>query len=575
LAELGRAALELLLDQLKPGATPRIEVLPSELVLRESCGCQALRDSTMRKTEAPPSSSEGLRALAAGADRNIAAIRGLGVLGAAQSAWPESLYVAFVADLGGEKRFVSELREVLHTVARRYKDVGAFHKVITLLWQRVRQTLLPGSEGWRRADSLLHTARVITSGMAERLPTSRRVRFEDFAYKLIGMGNRLGMTVDFPSVSKLMARDLPGYGMSACWICLYEPDAGGARARLVAGFREQEPPSLPDAGIAFDSKMLLPTGFFSDAPEHIIGPLSREGDSPGYVVFARGANEGFVYELLMSQFGSAVQRLELLGRLVLEAEKREAAERERMEKELRIARQIQSGIMPRGIAVEGLQVSALMLPATEVGGDYYDVIRTATGCWIGIGDVAGHGLPTGLVMLMLQSVVSGLIRWHPDAAPKDLLCVVNRVLFENIRQRMAQDEFVTLTLLRYETSGLLRFAGAHEDILIYRAATGRAEWIPTLGTWVGAVPDISEATVDATLQLAPGDVMVLYTDGVLESRNQARETFGPERLAEHLERVANEPVESIRDGLLAAVQAWLVEQDDDFTLFVARYTGVS
>jgi serine phosphatase RsbU (regulator of sigma subunit) len=401
------------------------------------------------------------------------------------------------------------------------------------------------------------------------------VRFEQYAYKLTQTGNHLGMTVDFPSMSDFMSTNLPGYEINSCWICLYEPDdPSGERARLVAGFRKDQPSIIPDGGVPFRSKQILPEGYFSPAPQYLVGPLSRTDEgSLGYTVFEKGTDEGFVYELLMPEFGAAVQRLELLGRLVLEAQRRELAERERMEKELRIARQIQAGIMPRAIAVDGLQVSAMMQPATEVGGDYYDVIRTTSGCWIGIGDVAGHGLPTGLVMLMLQSVVSGLVRWNPSAAPKALLGTINHVLFENIRERMGQDEFVTLTLLHYDTSGLITFAGAHEDILVYRAATASTEWIPTPGTWVGAVPDITEGTVDSTLKLAPGDIMLLYTDGVIEAWDGKREPFGPERLAQHLERLANQPVEVIRDGLLAAVEQWIARQEDDFTLFVARFVG--
>ena len=122
-----------------------------------------------------------------------------------------------------------------------------------------------------------------------------------------------------------------------------------------------------------------------------------------------------------------------------------------------------------------------MHAATEVGGDYYDVVPVDDGCWLGIGDVAGHGLGTGLVMLMMQSGIGALARKMPDAAPRDLLLALNTMLVENVRERLGQHEHATLTLIRYRRDGSLTFAGAHEEMLVRRAATGRCERIETPG----------------------------------------------------------------------------------------------
>jgi serine phosphatase RsbU (regulator of sigma subunit) len=290
------------------------------------------------------------------------------------------------------------------------------------------------------------------------------------------------------------------------------------------------------------------------------------------VVFARGPLEGFVYENLFSQLGGAVRRLELLDRLLAEATRREAAERRRMEEELAIATHIQTSVLPRNVAAEGLQIAAVMVPATEVGGDYYDVLPTEAGCWLGIGDVAGHGLPSGVVMLMLQSAVSGLVRTHPHSAPRDILCAANAVLFDNIRERMKQDEHMTLTLLRYEKGGRLTFAGAHEDILVHRTSENRSEWIETPGTWIGATRDIEAATTDTVCELRAGDLLVLYTDGITEARNHKGEQYGPERLAQAVASAAKEHVDVIRDRVLAEVRAFMAKQQDDLTLLVARYS---
>ena len=240
-----------------------------------------------------------------------------------------------------------------------------------------------------------------------------------------------------------------------------------------------------------------------------------------------------------------------------------------MEEELAIATRIQTSVLPRNVAAEGLEISAAMIPATEVGGDYYDVLPTSAGCWLGIGDVAGHGLSAGLEMLMVQSVISALVRHAPQAAPSDHVRVLNQVLYDNIRNRLGQDEHITLTLLHYQ-DGVFTFAGAHEEILICRAAGGPCEHIQTPGTWLGGMRDISRVTHDSKLELAPGDLMVLYTDGITEAMNEEGVQLGDERFTRVLEENRNEPAAVVCDRVIEAVQAWQARQDDDISLVVIR-----
>jgi len=245
------------------------------------------------------------------------------------------------------------------------------------------------------------------------------------------------------------------------------------------------------------------------------------------------------------------------------------------ERELEIATHIQTSILPRDLAVENLDIAAVMVPATEVGGDYYEVLPGPGGCWLGIGDVAGHGLRPGLVMMMLQSMVAALLRNDFHAAPRAILQTVNAVLYENVRERLGQDEHATLTLIRYFATGKLVFAGAHEEIVIWRAKTAKCERLATPGTWVAATRDIAEATEDQHAQLEDGDVLLLYTDGVIEASDAAGHEYGLARLCVELERTALSPVTEIRDRLLASVRSFLHEQRDDIALLVARHRRVA
>jgi sigma-B regulation protein RsbU (phosphoserine phosphatase) len=177
-------------------------------------------------------------------------------------------------------------------------------------------------------------------------------------------------------------------------------------------------------------------------------------------------------------------------------------------------------------------------------------------------------------MLMLQSVIAALGREDPGAAPRDIIRVVNMVLFDNIRHRLRNDEHVTLSVLRYQRDGRIVFAGAHEEILVCRAATGKCEHIETPGPWVGAMSDVSHVTEDSEMRLEDGDVMVLYTDGVTEAMDASGDQFGSERLTSAIEELREAPVATICDEIMGRVARFQAQQDDDITLLVVRYRAL-
>jgi serine phosphatase RsbU (regulator of sigma subunit) len=265
------------------------------------------------------------------------------------------------------------------------------------------------------------------------------------------------------------------------------------------------------------------------------------------------------------------------GRLLEERLRREAAlEREAelapLRKEVEIARTIQTSILPTRFAVPGLQIAAHMIAASEVGGDYYDVRPTHDGCWLGIGDVAGHGLSAGLVMLMIQSGLSSLVLHSPDALPHQILPALNHMLFQNLRQRMGRDDHATLTMFRFFADGRLAYAGAHEDIIVCNQA-GQVRTIATHGTWVGISEDISHDLESRFLELGKGDLVVLYTDGIPEARRN-HESYGLPRLLAEIEKRHAQPVEAILDGVMRTVLDFCAENpQDDATLLVLRYVG--
>ncbi len=281
-------------------------------------------------------------------------------------------------------------------------------------------------------------------------------------------------------------------------------------------------------------------------------------------------------EVRTHQLEQSTRELELSVRLVfenqaqlIEAERRAAVAH--YEGELAIARQIQTSILPQTPRVEGFEIATAMVTASEVGGDYFDLLPAeAGGCWVGVGDVSGHGLDAGLMMLMVQSGLGALM--HQDAVddPALLVAHLNRMLHENVRVRLGRDDFATLTLLRIFPDGRFVYAGAHEDILVWRASAGRVERLPTPGTWVGVRPDVERDIVNVENVLCEGDVMVLYTDGITEARSVDMEVFGLDRFVALIETLSGEPTEGICRGILTAIDAWSPLREDDRTLIVLR-----
>jgi sigma-B regulation protein RsbU (phosphoserine phosphatase) len=239
-----------------------------------------------------------------------------------------------------------------------------------------------------------------------------------------------------------------------------------------------------------------------------------------------------------------------------------------------IASRVQAAILPGEVDVEGLAISAQMLPAEVVGGDYYDIIPVEDGCWLAIGDVAGHGLAAGVIMLMIQSAVQSLVRLSPRASPRDLVCALNGALFENIQNRMKRDEHVTFCLARYSADGRLVLAGAHESILICRESGQFDEIIPQ-GTWLGIIEDVSSVTPETVLHLGPGDLMLLFSDGIIEADDGKGARFGIDRLRKLLIANRERSPQDVRNTIVDAVLAWGGRTpDDDVTLLVIRCHGV-
>jgi sigma-B regulation protein RsbU (phosphoserine phosphatase) len=256
------------------------------------------------------------------------------------------------------------------------------------------------------------------------------------------------------------------------------------------------------------------------------------------------------------------------------------AENVRLGTELEVSRRIQQMVLPTKGELEnihGLDVAAYMEPATEVGGDYYDILPGADGCVrIGIGDVTGHGLESGVVMLMTQSAVRTLATSEESDAVR-ALDVLNRTIYHNT-QRMGCDKNLTLALLDYRphatgNGGQLRISGQHESVIVIRK-DGKVELVDTvdLGMPLGLVDDIGSFVAETAVELELGDTVVLYTDGITEAANPAHDLYGIERLCAVAGAHCRESAAAIKDAVIADVKRHTGTQPlyDDLTLIVLK-----
>jgi serine phosphatase RsbU (regulator of sigma subunit) len=253
------------------------------------------------------------------------------------------------------------------------------------------------------------------------------------------------------------------------------------------------------------------------------------------------------------------------------------AEKERLEQELRIARTIQMSLLPQGpLSRSGVTLAAHSEPAREVGGDYYDVLPL-DGRRFGllIADVSGKGTSAALYMAELKGLILALNPRYQS--PRELLIEANRILSPHLDAR----SFITMTYAIMDVdASTMTYARAGHCPLIHVPGPGAFDSdIRTLapdGLMLGLKLDNGEMferlLSEDTIALGPGDMVVLYTDGLSEAMNEEFDCFGEERLEAAIESRRHLPFEDIRDGILDDIRTFVGggEQHDDMTMLLLK-----
>jgi sigma-B regulation protein RsbU (phosphoserine phosphatase) len=262
---------------------------------------------------------------------------------------------------------------------------------------------------------------------------------------------------------------------------------------------------------------------------------------------------------------------------------REAAEKKRLEEELRIAHEIQMSLLPQGpLVMPGLSVTSLCVPAREVGGDYYDFLPLDDHrVGVLIADVSGKGTSAALYMAELKGLVLSLSRIH--SSPRALLIEANRIISAHLDARSFITMIYAVVDLRERS---MTYARAGHTPLIYvpgpwndDAASRHARVLAPDGLVLGLKLDNGEMferlLQQQTIPLRSGDLYLFFTDGISEAMNAADDCFGEQRLATLVEEHAHLPSDELRERVLREIEAFVggAGQHDDMTMILLKVQG--
>ncbi len=245
-------------------------------------------------------------------------------------------------------------------------------------------------------------------------------------------------------------------------------------------------------------------------------------------------------------------------------------EKTRIEQELKIAMRIQKGLLPKDLPhIKGLEVVGTMIPAKEIGGDYYDFIipERSDELYVAIGDVSGKGVPAGLIMAMAKSALQQLIDTY--SSTQTILIKLNKIINKNTDTT----KFMTFLLLKWNSQKeKLYYTGSgHEHLIIYRK-TGDLEILRTGGMALGITEKIGDYLKEKELNINYDDIIILYTDGITEAKNEKEDLLTLKHFCEIIKECYNPTLQIMLENILEQIKKYTgkAEQYDDMTLVIIK-----
>jgi hypothetical protein len=437
-----------------------------------------------------------------------------------------------------------ELDDLSQEILDSYEEVNLFYDLSTAL---------------KRARTVGDVCRIVLEKACEII-RSRRA-----SILLLDRGGRemhLAAAIGIPESEHDSIRIRPGEGISGRVLESRTPrlvdDVKGLPAGLLKNYETYTsqsfisvPLCVDDGSGGMEVRALTGRTWVSGAGERAIGVINLT-DKPDGREFTSG--ELKLLAALASQAAVFIENIRLIE----------------VEKELGIAREIQAGFLPDDPpALPGLDLAGRCIPARNVGGDYYDFLHDAATGEIAVlvADVSGHNVASALMMAVARSAIRHELQRTPDPGPA--LRSVNRTLYDELSRA---ELFLSIFCLRVDPDRQrIRFASAgHNPPLLLRAADGEVLTLDANGLLTGVLRDVD--FTEESLSVRPGDVLLLYTDGITEAVNRRGELFDVKRLESVLRAAAGLPAQGILDRVFAEVGRFAagVPQADDMTAIALK-----
>lgn len=242
--------------------------------------------------------------------------------------------------------------------------------------------------------------------------------------------------------------------------------------------------------------------------------------------------------------------------------------------ELAVAKHIQTLVLPQKeeySKFKDLDISCLMIPADEVGGDYYDTISFSETGFITIGDVTDHGLHSGLIMMMVHTAIRALSQIEQNDIKK-IFKIINKLLFD-FRYKTSDHRIMTLVILKYLGAGMFKLTGQHESVIII-SQNGDIQDISTqnFGMYAGLEKNVDKYLDTLDFKLELNDVMILYTDGLSEAMNSNNIEFGKSGIINAAMSVKGESADTIRSKIIKSCLDYMGHEIvyDDMSIMVIK-----
>jgi serine phosphatase RsbU (regulator of sigma subunit) len=245
-------------------------------------------------------------------------------------------------------------------------------------------------------------------------------------------------------------------------------------------------------------------------------------------------------------------------------------EKQKIERDLDLARKIQQGLLPQCIPdISGLDICGEMIPAMQVGGDYYDLIQISDSkLFVVVGDVSGKGLAASLYMTKLQTMIK--LSCSDEKTPKEILIDINRKIYKE----MERNSFVTITLALFDLQKrIVKFCRAgHMPVLLASNATVQSYRTQGLGIGMERGVIFEKSLIEEEIKLLPGQIFTFFTDGVTEAMNENNELFGDENLNNILKNKSQARSAEIVNEIWSSIQSFrgTAEVSDDMTMVVVK-----